>query len=242
MSWSERALAKLVPRCIVRQSPWCMASSLPDYCACLCLFFELSLCWSPFGPQSVITNDCQHLLSYFARCAKRGLLTFSSQPGLLNYRLQKSTLASHVNHREYLHFLIWKRQGVDVDCFITCLRNEGFLVTVDFENTKPAVLTEGKIANVWRTFLMAGAAGALTPDEKRRILDEMFCYSPPQLRAIECGETTIVFVYDPVLGRKILIRRVVEMAEEMFPLLPESYIYNLWKTEKPAFRTILTNT
>ena len=57
----------------------------------------------------------------------------------------------------------------------------------------------------------------------------------------QINESVVLFAWDPIWGRSILIRRITEIAEKMFIPLPKSNMYDIWKTDKPVFRTAYLN-
>ncbi len=191
-------IARFWPRCLLGAFPWCSATSIAEYCACLSLFYEGSLYSSPFGPPCVILNDCQSLLPYYSRCAEKGILTFASQPGCLNRSLGQHEKTTHVNQREYLYFAIWKSEDVDVSAFVQSLRAEGFSVTVEFEETEEIVLTEEKVTTIWRPFTIYGTFSFNKQRKKRMLENVLFADTPKELKDASFNSTVFVFVHDAV--------------------------------------------
>jgi len=163
----QTLIATLIPRCLWRETPWCYCETLSDYLACFRLFFERSLYWSPFGPQSVILEDTISLLQYFVEMTRFGMLSDSSQPGILSQTLRQ---------REYIDFFIWERENMPISTFVDKLKRCGFLVYVDCEHQEPISLTEAKrlraggnidVRYDWKCFL---AGKTITPNNKYAVI------------------------------------------------------------------------
>lgn len=213
----------------MREVPWCHARSIADYCACLRLYFEGSLCWSPFGSFSVLRDDTLPLLPALIRCSKLGMLSFDSQGGRDCEPVKNSTFATHVAQREYVRFLIWKSQQLPE--YIHVLRNQGFVVYVNDDVQEEVMLTRGKINDEWRP---------LTSDKLddshdiRHAVDDVFSFATPALRHSAYDNVVEVFAYDPVWGRRTLVDIMAEVAEQTLPALQPSALEAKWTTARPV--------
>ncbi len=219
-------LCSHLPRFLSRAAPWCYCTSLVDYSCCIRLFFERSLPWSPFGAISVILDDTVPLIPHLVTCARYGIITYNSHPG----RDTKT-----VRQREYVQFLLWKRENVDVDLFVEDIRKDGYLVYIDFDREEEILITEAHpVDGVWKPYTYnihtqpGHTWGRYTHQRKADIIDDVFCYASPKLRATAHNELILIRVYDPVWGRSQLIQRIATIARNSLPVLPESRMYCQW--------------
>jgi hypothetical protein len=218
---------QFLPRCLVPETPWWYARTIKDYCTCVRLFFEYSLCRSPFGYQRALCADTIPLLPDLIECTKVGIISFSSQGGLVR--------PNQLRQREYVDIIVWNRPGVCIAEFANAIRQAGFSVAVDDEVPNYYSLTEEMEDGEWRSYTHTAFEG-MSPDLKQKYIDNYwFKLSPTSLQRQARERVSMISACDTVWGRSELIKTIAKLATQMFPPLPPSTMYDRWKTSKPVY-------